>query len=128
MKENFYAYTLETHMEWVRKLEKQFGKIFMDESFHGINSIIEIKVVKSYKCTLTLTLDFGRCEPREQRGSILCTYGTLREIRRFIQKNYESWEVAIAAFEDLKHSSMKDVRKQFKDPKQSSKRRSKGGK
>lgn len=114
MDTTMYSYTLHEHEEWVRKLVEKFGKRNVEETFRWINTIIEIEVEKSKKCSLTLTLDFGRSEPRRQHANIMCTYGTLQQIRRFVAKSYESWDEGIATFESLKNSSVIDVRAQFR--------------
>ena len=123
-----YDYTQKEHDEWVRKLQERFGENHVEETFRWKNSIIEVEVVKSQKCQLKLTLDFGRSELKKQHASILCTYGTLQEIRRFVSKGYECWDDAVTALESLRNSSMKEVRKMFKDPKKRSYKRRSGGK
>ena len=115
--ENLYNYTLEKHEEWVRRLESEFGSKSVDEDFRHINTIIEVKIVKSDYCTLILTLDFGRHMPRKEHGFILCVYGTLAQIRSFIPYHVDSWDRAITVFKDmnsiLDYSSLEAVKKYF---------------
>ena len=98
------GYDRKTHEKLVEELENKFGNVgVINDQYRGRNTIIEVIVKKSTNCKITLTLTFGNPgeEVRKEDGNILITYGTLRQIRKFLAHHTDDWESAVAGFEKV---------------------------